>query len=214
MPLRVYTGKGAMKRLRGPKATAKDVQQDKKIAKIAKIVNSRELHFFDQSVSTVVPNWGGAMTSLVRPAVGDTDLTRTGDKIYIEKIELRLNLFASGAGNATTRFILFRDKGNAMVSNAVLDTTYQGTPNFINTPYDMDFFNKMYTVLYDKTLAVDSVSNAIDIIKISKKVQRQCSYIDGTTSPTSGELWLWYCSSQATPNVFFNMVSRTYYSDL
>lgn len=195
--------------------TAKDAEQDKKIAKLTKLVNTREIKYFQSPNTSVIPNWGGNQLSLFNPVQGDDDIARIGDKVYVESIEFRLTVYKtpmSTPGNVA-RFILYRDKSNAMVSSALLNTAGQGTPNYINQVYDVDFRNQ-WELLKDFRVTIDESSATVRTYVIKMKVNKPAQFIQTSTSNASGNIYLFYASDANPPPLFFNYISTIRYSDM
>jgi len=203
----------------GPRTKAytakKDREQDRKISKLTKIVNTRELKFQDISALSTVPSYTGSVTNLFAPAEGDSDIARAGDEIYIERIDFRLNAGMTGAGSNQLRVILYRDKsfGLSTYPDRILDTNYLSTANAAQSPYEEDYLDNR-EIIYDKTFLLDSVTKAQMQLKVSKKLRRKVQFVANTTTVSSGQIKLLMVTDTAAPNLAVDYVSRVWFSDL
>lgn len=197
--------------------TKVDARQDRKIAQISRVVNTRELRYFDQAQVAQTPNWTGVLTNIFAPAEGDTDVARTGDKVAIEKIDFRINGGMTGAGSNQLRVMLIRDKANAVgtaVSN-VLESTALSTANAAQGPLEEDF-RQNFEVLFDKTIMLDSVQHYQFQQRYRKKWKKPKVVIfnNNSTTVNSGQFKLLMVSDLALPNIAVDWYCRIWYSDL
>ena len=138
------------RRRKAPVGSRKDRVQDKKIAKLERVLATRELKYQDVAGVASVPTWNGTLVNLIAPGQGSTDITRVGDKIAIEKISFRFNGGMTGAGSNQIRIILLRDKtgGLGTTVNKVLDSSALATVNAAQGPFEEDQ-RKNFEVLYE-----------------------------------------------------------------
>lgn len=202
--------------VRQPKATAKDRQQDKKINKLTRLVNTRELKFQDIAGVAVVPTWAGLVTNLFAPAEGDTDTGRAGDKVLIEKIDFKINGGMTAAGTNQIRVMIIRDKGFGIGTTAanVLDAVALGTVNACHAPLEEDYFPSNFEVLYDKTVIVDSITKYQFQLRFTKKLKKKCQFLANTTALTMGQIKVVLVSDALAPNIGVDYYSRIWFSDL
>lgn len=207
-------------RFRRRRRLGKNKVQDKRIAKLEKIVATREPKYQDTAGTGVVPTWGGALGNLIAPTEAVTDVGRLGDKIAIEKIEFRIN----GGMTTTTpgtvnqfRFIIIRDKAGGLGTTPanVLDSSVISTANACNAPFEEDL-RKNFEVLYDRTFLVDVATNYQFQSKYIKKYKTpKVMYLNNnTTTANKGQIKLLTISDQLAPNVAYDYFCRVWFSDL
>lgn len=210
------------RRPRGAPARARaktkvDARQDRKIARISRVLNTRELKFQDQSQQSQVPNWAGVLTNVFAPAQGQTDIARAGDKVSIEKIDFRINAGMTAAGSNQLRIMLIRDKANGIgtaVSN-VLDNSALSSPNAAQGPIQEDQ-RRNFEILYDKTVLLDSVQHyqMQDRFRKRWKKPKQVIFNNNSTTVNSGQIKLLLVSDLLLPNIAVDWYCRIWYSDM
>lgn len=210
------------RRPRGAPARARaktkvDARQDRKIARISRVLNTRELKFQDQSQQSQVPNWAGVLTNVFAPAQGQTDIARAGDKVSIEKIDFRINAGMTAAGSNQLRIMLIRDKANGIgtaVSN-VLDNSALSSPNAAQGPIQEDQRHN-FEILYDKTVLLDSVQHyqMQDRFRKRWKKPKQVIFNNNSTTVNSGQIKLLLVSDLLLPNIAVDWYCRIWYSDM
>lgn len=211
------------KRPRGAPARARaktkvDVRQDRKIARLQKLVDTREIKYFDQAQTAVAPTWNGQLINIFAPAEGDTDIARTGDKVAIERIDIRLNGgMTAASGSNQLRVMLVRDKGNSVgtaVAN-VLDVQALATANAAQGPIEEDY-RQNFEILYDKTVMIDAIQHYQFMLRFSKKWKRPKMVVfnNNSTTVNSGQIKLLLISDLLVPNFALDYYCRIWYSDL
>lgn len=122
---------------------------------IRQFVNS-EMHYHDtEQVSSYAEDWDGTRFSLVDPATGDTDSTRTGDSILVKEIEVRGSFVYDSTlgGNQYGRVIIALDKDNKVTVSNLLEIVGSAGTTFSPKKHDYRFCTR---VLYDKQFVVNS----------------------------------------------------------
>lgn len=206
------------KKIRPVKAkTAKDAIQDRKIKRLEDVVITRELKWQDVAGASNTTTWNGSLQNLFAPAQGDTDVTRTGDQVAIERIDFRINGGMTAAGSNQFRVILLRDKTGSIgttVSN-VLYSGSLGTANAAHSPFNEDL-RQNFEVLFDKTMLVDSVSNYQFQTKYQKrwKKPKRVYFNNNTTTVNKGQIKVLFIADILAPNFAYDYYCRIWYSDL
>lgn len=200
-----------------PKALSRvDKYQNREITRLKRIVNTRERKFFDQVGTALQPNWTGSLTNFINIAQGDTDVSRTGDKISIERIEARFNGGMTAAGSNQVRLMLIRDKGNSITSvGQVLDSTALNTVNAAQGPYEEDT-RENFEVLMDRTFMLDNVTNYQFQTRYSKTYRKgkPVLFNNNSTTVNKGQIKLLLISDLLAPNVALDYYVRVWFTDL
>jgi len=167
------------------------------------IINS-EKHFVNYGASTAVTTTAG-FTHLTAISQDDTISGRTGNSILSKSMSGKLQMTCNaGTASSVCRAIIFIDL------QQVADTT----PT-IGTLLESDYLSLLsiaslgrYKVLYDKTVALDNVSNKIKVLPVNLRFDHHVRF-NGTSSTDiqKGGLYLMLISSEASypPNVVSNL---------
>lgn len=199
------------------KATAKDALQDRKIARLEKVIATRELKWQDVGGVAATSTWNGTLGNLFAPGQGDTDITRTGDQVAIERIDFRVNGGMTGAGSNQLRCIILRDKAGGIgttVANVLYSGTL-GTANAAHSPFNEDQRGN-FEVLWDKTIMIDSVSNYQFQARYAKrwKKPKLVQFNNNTTTINKGQIKVLFVTDILAPNFAYDYYCRIWYSDL
>lgn len=199
--------------------TVKDQIQDVKIARLEKVVNTRELKWQDVGGTNNNTTWNGSLGNLFAPGPGTSDITRVGDKVAIERIEFRANggMNAAGANANQLRILIIRDKTGSLgttVSNVLYSGTL-GTANAAQCPFNEDQ-RQNFEVLFDKTVILDGVSNFQFQTKYLKhwKKPKPVYFNNNTTTINKGQIKVLFISDTAIANFAYDYYCRIWYSDL
>lgn len=196
---------------------SKDKQQDRKIARLSKVIGSRELKYQDTSGVAVAPTWSGTIVNLFAPAEGDQDIQRAGDKVSVERIAFRCNGGMTGAGANQIRILIIRDKANSIgtTPQRVLDSSVLGTANAAQGPLEEDF-RRNFEVHFDKTFMLDNLTHYQFQAKLGKtfKKPKPVMFDTNTTTVNLGQWKLVCVADQLAPNAAFDYTCRIWYSDL
>lgn len=199
------------------KKRSKNSEQDRRIAKIERVINSRELKSQDVSATGVAPSWSGTLVNLFAPNQGSSDVTHQGDKVAIEKIDIRFNGGQTVAGSTNQiRMIVLRDKSNGIGTTPgnVLEASYFGTANAAQAPFEEDL-RKNFEVLFDRTILTDDQHKQFQRRYVRKfKKPKTVIFNANTTVINKGQIKLLLISDQLAPNVGIDYVSRVWFSDL
>lgn len=221
----------ARSRARRKKAAPKTRKESWDLAKSAarKVVGTQlEKHYFDFSQITTVTT-SATIWALSLVTVGNTDLTRSGDRITIKSLQVK-GTYSAGDTTNHLRVICFQyiaDSGAAgPVASEVLQSSFVGSVNIINAPYAKDFAGYKTIILYDKTFSMTLGANAdggpanghFQFMLTSKdfkkgKANPMIQYQAGGTNGV-GNIYLMAMSDSAgVPNVGIDFVSRLRFID-
>jgi len=166
-------------------APRKESKQEISKAQVRQMIESRlnnkvELKWFRFYDSAIAVDFGGGVAPLFAPSQGDTDVTRNGDRIRVEHIDLRYGFIYGDAQNAV-RYIVFVWKPSTIptVTNILESVGAVYAPYAHYSPDNQGNF----TILYDKLhyigtgMTVTGTSNAVHL-----KVNRTVQYTAGTTT--------------------------------
>lgn len=181
--------------------------------KVNKIVGTREMKFQDTAIVSTVPTYTGTIVNLIAPVQGVNDSQRIGSRINVEKIEMRMAAGQTGVGSTILRFILVRDKSNAMTANAVLTQAYQTTVNYPFSPYNEDYVDQ-FEILADWSAPIDNITKTYFRKNVIKRINKEMRLAGTGTAVDAGQIKLFYCSAAAAPAAAFNAYIRIWFTDL
>lgn len=178
--------------------------------KLAAMVNT-ETKRWSYGLISSAPDWTGSIYTLNAVPQGDTDASRDGDSLKVQKLEIagHLNIHAS-ASSTIVRMILFWDKANDISSvTQFWDNT--------STAYAVDstklWDNRFDTrVLWDYKFTMD-LTNPVAIVKQVQNVGLHTQFSAGSTTINTGALKLMIISDQQTNTPSINLVPYIYYTD-
>lgn len=143
-----------------------------------------------------VPTTAGYVVNTTVVGEGDDLADRSGRKIYIESLHMRLNQLATATNN--TRFILVRDKFNLGAVPAVLDII---TSASVGAPYHQDnvITQKRFKVLLDVTKSYSLNGTLAGVVDRRVKVNLPAFWSGAaSTDEGSGLIWLLVITDVAT----------------
>jgi len=194
-----------------------DKVQNRKIARLEKVVSTRELKWQDVGGANNTTTWNGSLGNLFAPGQGDTDITRTGDKVAIERMEFRINGGMTGTGANQMRCIILRDKTGSLGTTPtnVLFNGTMGTANAAQGPFNEDL-RQNFEVLWDRTFLIDNVTTFQFQGRFLKrwKTPKMVYFNNNTTAINKGQIKVLFISDLATPNFAYDYYCRIWYSDL
>lgn len=178
-----------------------------------------EKKYFDNDlgVTSVDSSATGTLLQWCTPSQGNTAITRVGDTIHVDKVEVKLEWTSGTTAASTIRFIVLWDKdvtiGNA---NQILKTL--GTISTINSQYNYEY-RKNYEVLMDRRYILDTVTKVSGYINKTIKINKNSIFSGaGGATVRKGTLRFLAVSDIASgaaatdkPNFILN--ARTFYTD-
>lgn len=181
--------------------------------KVAKLVNVEMKHhdFMVDGTNTAA----GQLITLNQVPQGDTDQSRDGDSLKMQKMVLKLNAIkAAGATDTFVRFILFHDPQNstANVAPDFLEPTYINTNRAHLSHKDKD--NQFKTKkIWDQTYRLDANKTSIQLEKVFS-LSHHTQYEAGTTTINSGALKLIIINNEVSTNFpTIRFVNRLFFTD-
>jgi hypothetical protein len=156
------------------------------------------------------PTTGGTIIHLSAIAQGDGIGGRSGDKIFIERVEFGVNVLATATNN--TRYIMFQDMFNIGTAPAVADLfTSAGVAGLFSSLNVTQ--QKRFRILMDKTLSFSVNGDLAKTYFHKRNVNRPC-YFTGSADTTysSGSIWLCYITDAAT-SAANDIRTKVVYSD-
>ncbi len=167
-----------------------------RVSKALHIISQREPYGVVVAYSTV-PTTSGAIANLTQIPQGDSLNTRAGDKVLVEKINVRCNILATATSN--WRYIVFRDRFNTGTTPVVGDVLANPT---VASPYSTInvIQQKRFTILMDKVMSFSSAGSLSGTFKRILNVN-QPTYYSGssaTVNQAAGQIYLLVVSDVAT----------------
>jgi len=157
-----------------------------------------------------VPTAAGAVAHISVIAQGDGLADRSGDKIFVERINLMVNSISSASNN--TRYIVFRDKFNQGTTPGVTDLL---TTAVVASPYSSlnVVQQKRFRILCDFIISGSTNGKAASVVR-KNMVVNQPTYFTGAASTTkaSGSLYLLVITDTATTSAH-DVEMQIVYSD-
>lgn len=196
---------------------SKDKVQDRKIAKLSRQINTKELKIMDFTGVGLSPTYNGAIYNLFSLAQGVQDNQRIGDKVSIHKIEFRWNLGYTAATLSSNQFriILLREKSNAIGTTPSNVFQGLGTVNAAQGPLEEDT-NYNMRKLYDRSMVLDTVTKFSTMGKYVKSFKRPMTvqFINNSTTILNGIVSVAFVTDAAVTNLGLDFYCRCWYSDL
>lgn len=156
------------------------------------------------------PALAGAVTHISVIAQGDGLSDRSGDKIFIEKVNLMVNSLSTASNN--TRYVLVRDNFNLGTTPAYTDVF---TSAFVASPYSSlnVVQQKRFRVLCDFVISGSVAGNSATTVRRTINVNQPC-FFSGAASTTKavGSLYLCVITDVAT-SVAHDVEMQVIYSD-
>jgi len=186
------------------------------VRRLARFVDT-ELHQSLSIVDSVAIPDTGLFVQLVFVGQGDDDLDRTGVQIALRSVRANLH-FTRGSVDSTVRYILFVDKqtNGVIPVQAQLLEEIANPLQAINSPLNNDF-KRRFTILQDRKLTIIDGHSNLSVRTVSKRLTNMVRYTGATTALTSvssGMVWLYFGSDQATGGQMpdLAMVSRIWFA--
>jgi len=201
------------------KATAKDYQQDKRIAKIEKVLSTVELKYVDTVTASAIPTWNGTVVNMNVPSSGTGDGARIGDRVTIKRVEFKWNCgyIATALQSNTVRVMLVQDKAGSLgtVPGNILDNGVFAGANAAQGPIEEDYKNQMI-VHYDTIFTLDTVSKLLTRGQFTKSFKRglPLTFVSNSTVVSGGQFKVLIISDAAAPNLIVDHNLRYWYSDM
>lgn len=181
------------------------------IKMLKQLVNSEE-HYRDVQFNNTFTT-AGDIQLLSGIAQGDTDITRSGNKVLFKDIIFRANVNASSVPSATTaRIIMFVDKECDGSNPTVAQVLQQAS---VHSPLNMDF-SKRFVVLKDWLFGYSNVGILERVVKTYKTLNFHGFY-DGTTVTVTdckeNQIFILFISDAATNAPGYSFWSRIKFYD-
>lgn len=198
---------------------------DKRVAKVAKQVVARELadevelksYQRSEVVGQPITNAGTrfSLTDLI--PIGDTSAQRSGDKVKLKSVFVRMQVNASTtASYDNVRIIVFRwnSKGTPTVSDILALTTNVNIRHLSQLNHDN---RSLFQVKMDQTFIVSDYNNAdLPAVVIDKFYIQNIGdgfWEIGSVTPVKGHLHMIVISDSSVNNPEFSMTARVRYTD-
>lgn len=224
MPITLGAKRKARKTIK-PKAKIKTRGESYALAKTAarRVINAQfEKHYYDYDAILFPVSYSSSIYRLTTTAQGDSDSTRSGDRITIKSLQIRGTLASADAYNIM-RVIIFQylgDDGVAVpTSGQVLEGTYFNTVNHVNAPYAKDYVGYKVIVLWDSTYVVDQddVAKQFQLMltagNFKKKAKPFIQYQAGTSNGVGNLYMMVVSDSGAVTHPSISFVSRLRFID-
>lgn len=155
----------------------------------------------------------GLTTVIDVPAQGVSYVQRVADRCRFVRLDLYINVFNNPANaNDVFRLLVVQEIGASTgppLGTALLQYNDSYSPLLYNA-------GKLYHILEDHpyTLALNS-STSVRAIRLNLMPKiREIQFITGTTTPYSGQIYVYMISSNGSTNkVIFNMHARLWFTD-
>ncbi len=189
---------------------------DNRVRQIVKseMSNKLEHKYYRATDSGTGVDFGGACYDITPVPQGDTDVTRDGDKINADSLDISYN-WTLGDTTNICRIIIFQWHPNSTPTVAnILNTV--GATNAVCSSYNVDN-EQQYKILHDKTYYLSSVAypqrGVSDKVWIKSGFERNMQFVAGGTTGTNHFYKLVISDSGAAPNPLLNSDSRLRFTD-
>lgn len=176
------------------------------VKKLKNLINVEEKHVDYISGST--PGYNGSLTTLNSIPQGDTDGTRDGDSLKMQKLKLKMNV--SNTRLACARIMVIFDPQNKC-TNVDDILTQVGT---IYAPISQKNYDKRFNckVLYDKRITIGPY-NQNKCFEKHLRIMKHTQYEAGGTVINSGALKLLLIGDAVANFTTFRIYSRLTFTD-
>lgn len=155
----------------------------------------------------------GLTTVIDVPTQGVSYTQRIADRCRFTRLDLNINIFNNPANvNDILRLIIVQEIGQSTgppLGTNILQYNDSYSPLLYNA-------GKLYKILKDKTITL-AANSATSVQALRYKIKpdiQEIQFVTGTTTPYSGQIYLYMVSSNgATNQMVFNMHARLWFSD-
>lgn len=180
-------------------------------SRLAKMVNVEYKQNTTSFAGASYPTYVGTINNLCDPAQGDTDITRDGDSIKVQKLHAEGVVYGDGTNNSTLRVIIFWDTQNKVSAvTDLLEVTGSAVAPFSPKVYDKRFQTK---VLWDRKFNTFPTGRATIPFKIDIPIGMHTNFDNGTQTITSGALKILVISDNATVGARLSGIFRCLFTD-
>lgn len=175
------------------------------------LVNS-EMHHSETTLSAQAVSTTPVMSSLTAIAQGDTNSTRTGNSIFVRKLDINLTLYQANNVTSLVKVVIFRDKQQVGDTAPGFTDVYSSVaPTSMLTLTNLGRFD----ILYHRIISVDAVAgNPQKVLRINKVMRRHVRYNgSASTDIQKGGLYIALVSDEATSTVTADMTARLSFYD-
>lgn len=165
------------------------------VGKVLKVVRRTQEKKYWPFNNNITVNTAGTLLHLTNISQGDTDVTRDGDMLRVNSIQITFSVNNADAYNIL-RFVVFQWKpaSNGATTPPALGDIFLDTTNAVISPFNHDS-RQNYRILMDRRCVTDSVQYPVKIVKmfITRKFYRNIQYSSGTTV-ASNNIYCWAVS--------------------
>lgn len=184
--------------------------------KVANLVNVEE-KINDKTVSSTTFDYAGTIDILNNPAQGTTDVTRIGDSLKNQRVQIQGTVAGSTTAGtiSNNRLILIWDEQNQITTMAdLLEVTGSNMAPHAPKHYDKRF---RCIVLYDQAFSLSTVPGSqawFKNFRIDLPIGKHTQFSAGSTTINTGCLKLCYISDLTAANLpNMTYYSRVFYTD-
>lgn len=188
----------------------------KQIWKLKGLVNSEMFKLDLNDFGTVITNAGSYCYHLTAVPIGDTDITRTGNSIFVRSINIRGQLIynpTSGVTPTGCRIMVFMDTQQVGDTAPFIGSVIDATAGGVNA-HMLSTTVGRFKVLYSRILYTDSINRTVIPINVNLPMRHHVRFNgSGANDIQKGGIWFVALSDQATngPKLLWN--SRTSFHD-
>jgi hypothetical protein len=161
----------------------------------------------------------GTITTINFPTVqGTANGQRTGDEIYLDRLEFRSTCYFGDPAGNVVRIIILQMRGSpaGLVVSDILSPGSSGFPD-VNSFYTPFVNGKRYNILYDKKhiMIPSAMNSTVSIDKTFSVILKKIAFTPGGTFAETGQFYMFTISdSGILPNPALDYVYRIYYQDV
>lgn len=172
-----------------------------------------ERHHYDVGPNALSPSTTVNFANLTSVGQGDTDITRTGDRIRMAKLIYKYTLRPNATAACLVRLVLFQYNEDTGGTGVTTETDVLETSNTIGMYNWDEVRSNKITILYDKhfNLPASGDQHYINrtVVLYGKKLPRKNIQFDNTATTGNGHIYaMWFCDAAS------NLPSAVYVSRL
>lgn len=154
----------------------------------------------------------GLTTVIDVPAQGVTYTQRVADRCHFNRLDINLVIHNNATNvDDSFRFLVVQEIGQSTgppLGTALLQANTTVSPLLYNA-------GKLFHILQDSLIPLSSNSiNQIHTLRLQlRPVIKRIQFVTGTTTPYSGQIYLYMVSTKTTNTAFVDMHARLWFSD-
>jgi hypothetical protein len=184
------------------------------------VMNRKWKYYVQESSISGIHTMSTVATSLVSISQGTTDITRTGDRVRVKKVQLKGKLYgnASQTGPTTARFVVFvwNISGVGQINPPSIVQVLQASAGYgPYGSYSRDYADQ-FQIVYDGIFSVEvlTASQPVDLIQLDRNVTIDMEFAAGAVQPMVNGVYAFLVTDVSANQPTVNYQSTIWFEDL